>query len=549
MKPTGIHANDATKAFSQCKSILPSRAHCLPGWLGYVLVGFCSLLYVSPFIRLPIRSLDEGTFLYNAIRVMQGQIPFRDFFEVMGPGSFYWLALFFKISAPTWQATRIFLTLEIVITTLLVYFVARHIGTRFSAFPAAFLIAVSFPSSWPAVSHHIDSNLFALLSFAAVLWWLENRRPTTLFAAGALAGLTTCFLQPKGILLLLSFVVLQLILLRKQPALLPSLTWLLAGYLTTVVIILAFFWTGGALSDLIYANITWPLTNYNGVNRVPYGFALQFYWILWRQSFGAALSPEMGACAAAILAVPFVVLIALPLLLAVFALRYRSLAFNPTTLPYWLAGCALWISEIHRKDLTHLVWGSPILVVLGFYLFSQIRYRLAFAALRLTAICVGALLLVNALIAATTRSVPVITRRGTVNTYGGDPALEFLNTHVKPGEAVFIYPYCPIYYFLSAAKNPTRFSFLIYGMNTESQFHEVVQSLEQSRVRYVLWETGFEHGRLGNILPGYRSPLREQPVVEPYLREHFNVVGHANTYQILERKPQQAARRFERIGR
>jgi hypothetical protein len=35
--------------------------------------------------------------------------------------------------------------------------------------------------------------------------------------------------------------------------------------------------------------------------------------------------------------------------------------------PYWLAGGALWISELHRRDVTHLTYGSALLIILVEY--------------------------------------------------------------------------------------------------------------------------------------------------------------------------------------
>lgn len=38
---------------------------------------------------------DEGSLVYGAVRIVHGQVFARDFFEVIGPGTFYWLAMFF----------------------------------------------------------------------------------------------------------------------------------------------------------------------------------------------------------------------------------------------------------------------------------------------------------------------------------------------------------------------------------------------------------------------------------------------------------------------
>ena len=45
----------------------------------------------------------------GAVRILHGQVFARDFFEVMGPGTFYLLAAFFKLFGATFLAVRIWL--------------------------------------------------------------------------------------------------------------------------------------------------------------------------------------------------------------------------------------------------------------------------------------------------------------------------------------------------------------------------------------------------------------------------------------------------------
>ena len=70
-------------------------------YLRYALVGLGSAAYLYPFLRVLWRVGDEGTLVYGAQRVAEGAVPYRDFFEVMGPGTFYWLGLFFKLFGTT----------------------------------------------------------------------------------------------------------------------------------------------------------------------------------------------------------------------------------------------------------------------------------------------------------------------------------------------------------------------------------------------------------------------------------------------------------------
>ena len=140
-----------------------------------------------------------------------------------------------------------------------------------------------------------------------------------------------------------------------------------------------------------------------------------------------------------------------------------------------------------------------------------------------------------------TASTKLVTRRGTIYTFGADPALELLNKNTRPGEELFAYPYCPMYYFFSAAKNPTRYSILMYQINTRAQFQEVVRSLEQGKVRYVLWDTGFQGESLTTWFPAYRIPRQDELIVEPYLANHYVVIARKNAFCLLERKDTKTA--------
>jgi hypothetical protein len=400
--------------------------------------------------------------------------------------------------------------------------------------PVVFFIAVS-RDHFNVISHHTDSTLFGLLAFALFVCWMDNPRPPLLFLAGAGAGVTTWFMLPKGALLCLSFMLLLWIHHRRESGLRPLLT-LLCGYALVVALVVALFWLAGGLPDLIYANLLWPLTNYSGVNVVPYGWG--FRELCWDSvgGFRLAFSPATTMVVSAFLSVPFMFILGLPIILTILGLCYWRGSFDRTTMPYWLAGGAFWLSEMHRKDLTHLVFGSPLLVILTFYLYRRTRGKLAYWTLQFVAICAFALALQNPLVAMSARTA-IYTRRGVVrNIWSGDrPVLQFLDEHTMPGEAVFVYPYAPLYYFLSATTNPTRYSILMYQIDTESQFRNAVRSLETNQVRYVVWDRSAPQW-FHKAFPAYRIPPPNKLIMEPYLVAHYRVVGGTDTgFQFLER--------------
>src|SRR6202035_2381868 len=52
--------------------------------------------------------------------------------------------------------------------------------------------------------------------------------------------------------------------------------------------------------------------------------------------------------------------------------------------------------------------------------------------------------------------------------------VEKLLAEVHPGQTLFVYPYSPIQYFITQARNPTRFSYLAPGMMTGQEEAEVL---------------------------------------------------------------------------
>ena len=512
--------------------------------LPYLLLALGSAAYLYPFLRVLWRVGDEGTLVYGAQRVAEGAVPYRDFFEVMGPGSFYWLAFFFKVFGTNWLAARVSLLITAVAATLSLYWLTQRLRFRLAALPAILLVAITIPL-WPATNHHWDSNLFALLSFIAFLSWLEKPLWWLLVTAGVLAGLTTCFLQHKGALLVAAYLLIVYLLYRKQPDFVPSAARLIAAYFSVIAVVLSCFFVAGALPDFVYANIIWPLSNYHNVNKVPYGFGLHdSYWSSWVGLLAPLSSPAVAYVIASFFLIPLLLVAALPVLLVLLALSRRRAAFQRAVLPYWIAGAALWLSEVHRADMPHLIYGSPILLILCIYLCCEQQSRLCQYGVRVLAVSIT-LFAAFTLLIAQAAQIRTVTRRGAVYTFAKDAALEFLDQQVGAGQDVFVYPYYPMYYFLSGTANPTRFSILMYHINTDAQFRDAIRSLEQRKVRYVLWDTTVEGENLKQWFPGYEHPAAEKLLMEPYLVEHYDLVGYKDAFRLLQRKNTMSAGRLQ----
>lgn len=65
-----------------------------------------SLLYLSIFRRYTLLDPDEGIILQGAQRILDGQVPYRDFFSFFTPGSYYLNALLFRMFGNTFLVAR-----------------------------------------------------------------------------------------------------------------------------------------------------------------------------------------------------------------------------------------------------------------------------------------------------------------------------------------------------------------------------------------------------------------------------------------------------------
>jgi hypothetical protein len=497
-------------------------------YVPYVVFAFCASLYLLPFMRLLLHGSDEGIMVEGAVRTLHGQLLGRDFLEVVGPGTFYWLALFFKLFGVTFLASRICLFVSSIGTALSLYFLSRRVCGSYQVLPCVLVFATYFGVVWPTISHHIDSNCFALLAVVCMVLWQDVHKSWLLIAAGALAGATTLTLQPKGILLLLAFLIWLWIQHRRQSTALTTLVWVTGGCFGVLALVLGYFWIQGALGDLIYVNVVWPWHNYGPAFSVHYASYLVDNFTHWVVPMHG-INWTVGM--AAVLLIPFLFVAAIPVVLIGLGISHGTKELTPEIALYWLVGVALWLSEIHRKDICHLVFGSPLLIILCVFYLQARRNRgfsLAIQVLSITSACLAAATLMIALVAR-----PMTTRVGQVRMTAYDPVLTAIDEHVPQGGEIFIYPYAPMYYFLSATTNPTRYSVVYYNFKIRSRptFDEVIQTLTQHRVQYVWWDMNAQD-KLQILFPG--ADLRQNKI-ERYLTSHYRAVWTCKDGVLMER--------------
>src|SRR6266700_4440362 len=92
-----------------------------------LLVFLFSLAYLCVFLRYSSLEPDEGILLQGAQRILDGQIPYRDFFSFYTPGSYYFVAALFKAFGDSFVVARLSLALTGAACSVVTYLLARRV--------------------------------------------------------------------------------------------------------------------------------------------------------------------------------------------------------------------------------------------------------------------------------------------------------------------------------------------------------------------------------------------------------------------------------------
>ena len=242
------------------------------------------------------------------------------------------------------------------------------------------------------------------------------------------------------------------------------------------------------------------------------------WWSFWRQSAGWS-KPAVP------IALTFSGLLAFRILFLMKAAEYPIYYNGPVILCFLLLVTGL------LQQLGHLQWQ----ISLGELLICLLCATIA-------AVSAGALT------GDAAEFVPLVTERGTIRVSqhmkdSYEPAIRFMKEKAALGESVLSVPEDTSLYFLSGTECPIRvFSFTPGVLAPGKMTDELIQEIEQKRVRYLLWSN--------RIFPEFGVPLFgkdfDQPVGD-YFKSHYRPVGplipdHGNdgdwSAQVWERIPE-----------
>lgn len=465
------------------------------------LLGCC---YLSLFRRYTTMDPDEGIILQGAQRILNGQVVYRDFFSFLTPGSFYQTALLFRLFGDSILVARTALVVIGAAVSTITYLLARRVCSRMVAMSTGVLVIVATLPYRFVVLHNWDSTLWACMTTYAGLRWFETSRARWAFWTGAGCAITFLFEQSKGagVCLGLAISVIPLILFSKlAQGWSRSTLGLLAGFVLPIIATVCFFAAHHALGAML-SDLAWPFRHYSAANRVFYGYQN------WNDSTRTLLFGS-GSYLVRFITVwsvsPCFLVPALPLieigLLAVWLTRLVRQPSPSNTAIYYVflnsISTGLLISIIVvRADIVHFMYVLPVLILAIAWFFQGTDIALpSFKPIKPIVVNLLALafLFFSASVLWRVLRPPaeVKTRRGAITTAQADGVVAYLQNDVPMNAKVLVYPYLPVYYYLTETEAPGAFDYFQPGMNTPDQAADIIQSLRENPTAPVLFEYGF----------------------------------------------------------
>lgn len=461
---------------------------------------------------------DESTLMYEGWRTAQGDLPYRDFFEFIMPGTFFAVAGVIGWVGNSMVALRVLALLVL----LGLAWVTVDMGRRYLPWPwLGGLLLLFWMLHLPAgmeIQHHSFSTLFLVLAVWASMRALEPetarvglRQSGWMALGGLLAGVSVLFTQSVGALGMMALGVFWLVYgrwsvgLSWPQALGRSVGWYALPALLPLMVLYGVYAAFGALEDLWYSTVMWVMSGHYAQTSSKWYFLDGITKLVnWWPHLGS----NMTWLRMILLLLFSAVLPILGLLWPVeyFAglrkrqQRWQSKDWRLALL--WLVALALFVSNFSYPT-TRLIalhgWLYFLLGWVGLYLLLKNRPRWR------AGLCAGyfcfALWYVSAeyIRARDLLAIPRIPSYGTVERELVSPwpapetqsyvqMLTLLRQQSRPGKTVFIYNLAPEIYMAIDRHPPIRYHLLMAVYNSPAQIGEAVSDLRRNPPDIIVYD-------------------------------------------------------------
>lgn len=426
-------------------------------------------------------SLDEGIYLEGGERLLNGQVPYRDYFAFTGPLTYWLQAWLENIFGREMPPLRLSATGSLALMTLAVFgLTARLTDWSFGLGTAIVYLGYFSASTYMIIVNHrwVSAALACLALWAAVEATTKTAtRPKVLWILAGVAAAASAWATPSFILGV--GVYLGWLAWRDRQHLLPFC----GGILLVSVPAIIWLASHGALMPMI-DNLFWVASRYSKANSVPYAYAVGGPGPHW-DDVDPSLTLYMRIMLFIGAARYYIAPIGVPVLLVIYGFIAWRGRLDAQRQLLVLSAAAVFLTSYPRWDLNQLL-----------FIMAPFAVLIALLAYRLPLLAQPALMVVAFLWATmnytaawrvAAKDVTFPTRVG----YQRGPVLmatayERLEARVPEGATLFAFPYLPSLGFALHARNPIRYSFLQPGMMSKQDEANALGDLERTPPRFII---------------------------------------------------------------
>jgi hypothetical protein len=236
-----------------------------------------AFLYLRTFTvaGIPVVVSQDGPIYFeHGIRILHGQVPFRDYFTFVLPGAdLLYAGIFRLLGVHAWLAQAIVVLLGATIAGLLVWLSSKILTGPLVFLPSLLFLVLDFDVIKDA-THHWYSTLIVL---AAAGLLMDGKTTRKLVSAGALCGLATLFTQSQGVLGLTSVVVYLFWTRDRESRLAVQWVLLITPFTIVVGSVLAYYSFQAGFSTVYFALVTFVFHNFHArTSHTPGAYFLNF---------------------------------------------------------------------------------------------------------------------------------------------------------------------------------------------------------------------------------------------------------------------------------
>lgn len=507
-------------------------------WIGTTIALAWALWYWLRYFHRSTNLLDEGSTAAQALRVLNGDLIYRDFFTVVTPGSYYTVAWLFQLFGEHLMVLRWAVLVTGMSIALATFVVARRICAWPFAAAAALMATVW---GWFLGTPNYYSLEAALLSLIALACYVYG---VGIVAAGIATGLAAMVKQNIGAY---TFVGL-LIAIWASRVFDAEGNWrerartsarFIGGTAIPVVPTILWLLASGAGPYLYESWMFYPLVRY------PERFALPF-----PNFFPFTFDDTFDTWTTLVVYLPAVVYPIVGVVIGILAVRFHrdgdveARREGRALLAVSAVGALVLLQAFPRADVTHILFGmQPTFILFAYLCFC------AWRALRMTPgprPVIAAVMLVLTLL-----PLAVFIRRGYQRTQAEyqnyfaavraprasgivtgaleaqriDVVTDYITTHTTPEDFVFVVPWASGFNFLTDRANPTRADFMLF--EDPESYPCLLARLDERPPKYVIY--GYTWDVDGKRFRDYAAPI------DQYIRSRYAIEFTTDGYEIWRR--------------